>query len=169
MSEEEIKVHAIGGSQIDGTLTRDARVSLGNITSQTGGTFTFTDQVASEVDDGLNTIANDLIAEYGGSSEIQIQADINNTNAHQQSIDIPFDFTVAALELDSLDLSTQQGAMTAIDKLKSTLTIVLEGRAKAGALHHKLILHGNASAVQAESSVALQKIQDANIADESVK
>ena len=58
MNEENIKVHAIGGSQSDGSLSADARVSLNNITAQTGGTFTFTDQVASQVDDGLNAIAD---------------------------------------------------------------------------------------------------------------
>ena len=62
--------------------------------------------------------------------------------------------------MDGLDLSTQQGSQSALTKLNETLTTVLNGRAKAGALHQKLIhMHGMASSNRIESDATCRNFK----------
>ena len=105
---------------------------------------------------GAGTTDNSLTLQIGDTS-----ADFN-----QMKVSVG-DMHTAALNIDSVDISTQAGAKDAVDKIKAAINIVSSTRGDLGAIQNRLEHTINNLSVTAENMTAAEsRIRDVDMANE---
>jgi flagellin len=99
--------------------------------------------------------------------QIDIQAGTGGGGSDVISLSTP-DISAAGLGLDSIDLSTAQGARDALDAIDSAITSISSGRGDIGAAMNRFDAASDNLAMSMESTAAgLSRIADANIGAET--
>lgn len=121
---------------------------------------------ATETAGGL-TLANGAGVAAGGGLTLQI-GDTNDTwNQLELSID---DIHVNALDLNSVDISTREGASAAMSKIKTAINTVSTQRGKLGAIQNRLEHTINNLGVTTENITAAEsRIRDVDMAKEMME
>ncbi len=115
-----------------------------------------TDTAAFAKPTGAGTTDNSLTLQIGDTS-----ADFN-----QMKVSVG-DMHTAALNIDSVDISTQAGAKDAVDKIKAAINIVSSTRGDLGAIQNRLEHTINNLSVTAENMTAAEsRIRDVDMANE---
>ncbi len=142
----------------NGTLNDDNRAAIQAEVSQLQGNI---DQVAGGTDFNGTKLLD------GSAGSVNIQLDSN------APIDVGSalpDATAAGLGVDSIDMSTQAGAQSAIDDIDAALASLGESQANLGAQSNRLEGAVNELSVRSENtSSARSRLQDVDIASEMMK
>ena len=132
-------------------LVKNANVSGSGITGVPGGT-TFAVTTAT----GTKANGKALTLQIGDTS-----ADFN-----QMSVSVR-DMHTKALGIDGIDISTQEGAKAAVDKIKAAINSVSSTRGDLGAIQNRLEHTINNLSVTAENMTAAEsRIRDVDMANE---
>ncbi len=104
----------------------------------------------------------------GSSNQTSIQAGINSTSDDRISTNVVEDSGTAALGIDSVDISTQAGAQSALASFDNAIANVSANRANIGALQNRLDHAARNVGSQAEAlTAAKSQIMDLDYAKES--
>jgi flagellin len=159
LAEDSFEVHAITPTSVAGdystitTLTNGSIHDIGN----SGG---------SNIPTALDDIATSIIDQLDQAEPRTFHIGIESTD----SIDTPFplDMSVVGLTLSELDLSTVEGARTAIDLLDSALKQVSAAQSKVGGLQRRLESAMATQVIGQEAEArAISTIEDLDFARES--
>jgi len=120
------RVRELAVQSANGTLSADDRTSIN----------TEATELLAQIDDvAANTSFNGVNLLDGSQATVTIQAG----SASGQTIDITLaDSTAATLAIDTVDLSTQAGATTALGLLDTAIGTISESRASLGASQNRL-------------------------------
>ncbi|MDY2997032.1 MAG: flagellin [Faecalimonas sp.] len=134
-------------------LVKNANVSGSGITGVTGGNnFAVTTATGAKA----NANGKALTLQIGDTS-----ADFN-----QMSVSVR-DMHTKALGIDGIDISTQEGAKAAVDKIKAAINSVSSTRGDLGAIQNRLEHTINNLSVTAENMTAAEsRIRDVDMANE---
>lgn len=111
-----------------------------SLTSQTGGSLhDIGNASGSGIPAALDKISDELVGDlWPPVEEVVVQAGINDTADDNYDTGLPVDANATALGLRTLNLSTQQDAMDALDDLDTALQRVSISRAKVGAVTNRM-------------------------------
>ncbi|MCH8312101.1 MAG: flagellin FliC [Nitrospinae bacterium] len=104
--------------------------------------------------------ANQILIQVGIDSSVNSRINLN-TEVDLQAI------TASSLGIDGLSVTTAGAALTALDLLNNSISIVTQGRGKVGAVQNRLVRTiANLSITVENLSAAESAIRDADIAEE---
>lgn len=104
--------------------------------------------------------ANQILIQVGIDSSVNSRINLN-TEVDLQAI------TASSLGIDTLSVTTAGAALTALDLLNNSISIVTQGRGKVGAVQNRLVRTiANLSITVENLSAAESAIRDADIAEE---
>ena len=134
-------------------LVKNANVSGGGITGVAGGT-----DFATKTAAGAKANAN--------GKALTLQIGDTSADFNQMSVSVR-DMHTKALGIDAIDISTQEGAKTAVDKIKAAINSVSSTRGDLGAIQNRLEHTINNLSVTAENMTAAEsRIRDVDMANE---
>ena len=134
-------------------LVSNANVSGSGVTGVTGGT-TF-----------ATTTATGAKAKANGKA-LTLQIGDTSADFNQMSVSVR-DMHTKALGIDGIDISTQEGAKAAVDKIKAAINSVSSTRGDLGAIQNRLEHTINNLSVTAENMTAAEsRIRDVDMANE---
>ena len=134
-------------------LVKNANVSGSGITGVTGG------------NDFATKTANGAKANANGSA-LTLQIGDTSADFNQMSVSVR-DMHTKALGIDGIDISTQEGAKAAVDKIKAAINSVSSTRGDLGAIQNRLEHTINNLSVTAENMTAAEsRIRDVDMANE---
>ena len=158
---DDIK-NALSNATLDGGIKDDAKThiqSLLSTVSVTGSGITGLTGSTS-----FNTGTGTAVGPTGKALTLQIgdtSADFN-----QMSVSVG-DMHTKALGIDGIDISTQEGAKTAVDKIKAAINSVSSTRGDLGAIQNRLEHTINNLSVTSENMTAAEsRIRDVDMANE---
>lgn len=115
---------------------------------------------------GQKLLSGDLAP--GAAQELEVQAGVQNTPSDRISLNVVEETSTAALGVDTVDISTQQGASDALASFDSAIATVNSNRASIGALQNRLDASASNLAVSTENLTAAKSaIQDLDYASET--
>jgi len=104
----------------------------------------------------------------GAPTELSVQAGIQNTPSDRISLNVIEDSGAAALGIDGVDISTQQGARDALSAFDSAIQKVSQNRANIGSLQNRFDTAASNLAVSRENLTAAEStIRDLDYAKEA--
>jgi flagellin len=128
----------------------------------TGGELVYT-AASADKGKGMDALSLPTVSAKRGL-ELQIGDTSDSYNQIRTSIS---DIHVKSLYIDKIDISTQDGAATAIDKIKNAINMVSSTRGDLGAIQNRLEHTQNNLSVMAENiQDAESTIRDTDVADE---
>ena len=134
-------------------LVKNANVSGSGITGVTGG------------NDFATKTANGAKANANGKA-LTLQIGDTSADFNQMSVSVR-DMHTKALGIDGIDISTQEGAKAAVDKIKAAINSVSSTRGDLGAIQNRLEHTINNLSVTAENMTAAEsRIRDVDMANE---
>lgn len=155
------RVRELAVQAANGTLTDADRALLQQEVSEIKAEI---DRFAPTVTFNGQPLLDGTFAE--GATDFQVQAGPNK----DETISVNFDeVSTAALNVDTVDISTQAGAESALDSIDSALNTLAGSTAKIGANSNRLTRVSDFIGISRENSLAAQsRIQDADFAAEIV-
>ena len=134
-------------------LVKNANVSGSGITGVTGG------------NNFAKTTANGAKPNANGKA-LTLQIGDTSADFNQMSVSVR-DMHTKALGIDGIDISTQEGAKAAVDKIKAAINSVSSTRGDLGAIQNRLEHTINNLSVTAENMTAAEsRIRDVDMANE---
>ena len=129
------------------------------------------DRIAATTEfNGQKLVDGSLSSSIALSSQILIQVGIDASPESRINLDQEVNLqaiTSTALGLDLLSVSTAEAALTALDSLNSSISVVTTGRGKVGAVQNRLVRTIANISISIENLTAAESsIRDADIAEE---
>ncbi len=167
-----------GLSEISGLLSRGRELSVqaANGTLSDEQRSTLNNEITA-IKDEINRISN--VTEFNGqkvldgslapgsSNQVAVQAGVQNTASDRISLNEIESSSTAALGVDSVDISTQQGAQNALASFDNAIGKVASNRAGIGALQNRLDAAASNLSVSTENLTAAKSaIGDLDYASE---
>ena len=122
--------------------------------------------ISASVKDGVASVPKLNISFYEGKGGLKLQIGDTSDEYNQMKVSIN-DMHTAALGIESLDISTQEGASAAIDVVKNAINYVSDVRGGLGAIQNRLDHTANNLSVMAENiQDAESTIRDTDVAEE---
>lgn len=121
-------------------------------------------KTGADLDGGSVTLANGSGLSSGGGMKLQI----GDTNDSYNQLELSIaDMHVNALDLNSVDISTRDGAAAAMSKIKTAINTVSTSRGKLGAIQNRLEHTINNLGVTTENITSAEsRIRDVDMAKE---
>jgi len=121
-------------------------------------------KTGADLDGGTVTLANGSGLSSGGGMKLQI----GDTNDSYNQLELSIaDMHVNALDLNSVDISTRDGAAAAMSKIKTAINTVSTSRGKLGAIQNRLEHTINNLGVTTENITSAEsRIRDVDMAKE---
>jgi len=159
LADDGIVVHSINRTAYDGVYS--------TLTNTTGGTqHDIGNNNGSGIPAAMDNIADQLVGSaWPPAKPVEVQAGINDTGDDHFETGAPVDATSIALGIRTLSLSTQQGALEALEALDSALETVSSRRGEVGAMTNRMfhIVSYHLVAMENEAG-ARSRIEDADVA-----
>ncbi len=129
------------------------------------------DRIANTTEfNGQRLIDGSLASTVTSSNQILIQIGLDSNANSQINLNSQIDLTaitISSLGIDTLSVTSAAGALTALDSIKSALTVVTQSRGKVGAVQNRLVRAiANISVSTENLQAAESSIRDADIAEE---
>jgi flagellin len=129
------------------------------------------DRIANTTEfNGQRLIDGSLASTVTSSNQILIQIGLDSNANSQINLNSQIDLTaitISSLGIDTLSVTSAAGALTALDSIKSALTVVTQSRGKVGAVQNRLVRAiANISVSTENLQAAESAIRDADIAEE---
>ncbi len=129
------------------------------------------DRIAATTEfNGQLLVNGSLASSVSSTNQILIQVGIDATSASRINLNEEVDLqaiTSTTLGIDLLSVTTAGAALTALDQLNNSISIVTQGRGKVGAVQNRLVRTiANLSISVENLSAAESAIRDADIAEE---
>ena len=119
---------------------------------------------------GIGLVDGSLASSVVSSNHIFIQVGIDNSTNSRINLNQDINLTavtVSSLGIDTLSVSTAEGALTALDSINSAIASVAGTRGKVGAVQNRLARTiSNLSTSVENLAAAESQIRDADIAEE---
>ncbi len=164
-----------GSYKLDGNLQDGDSVTIAGKTysykKDSDGTdgVTFKDYVTLQKiakADGITLGAADTATATKAGKELTLQIGDTSADFNQMTVGVN-DMHTAALKIDDIDISTQQGAKDAVDLIKAAINSVSSTRGDLGAIQNRLEHTINNLSVTAENMTAAEsRIRDVDMANE---
>jgi flagellin len=150
------KATSVSVTVADGTATYKLT------TTYAGGKFTF-EATAGDAGKGMDALDLPTLSAKGGL-KLQIGDTSDSYNQIRTSIS---DMHVKSLYIDNIDISDQEGAASAVDKIKNAINMVSSTRGDLGAIQNRLEHTQNNLSVMSENiQDAESTIRDTDVAEE---
>ena len=125
---------------------------------------------ATTLFNGQGLVDGSMASSVSSANHIFIQVGIDNSTNSRINLNQDINLTavtVSALQIDTLDVSTADGALTALDSINSAIASVAGTRGKVGAVQNRLARTiSNLSTSVENLAAAESQIRDADIAEE---
>ena len=157
----DIEVHTINPTSRNG--------HFGPITSATGGqVWDIGDATGSGISTALTAIAEDLSAELGTETSMQVQVSHTNDEHSRIDLELPLDATAHGLEVASTSVLTVEDARAALDAIDAAFNTLGGAQARVGAMTNRMVFALENETIAVENTVAAQaRILDADMAAET--
>ena len=160
-SADDIK-NALSNATLDQKITGDAKTHLESLLSTVSVTGSGITGVTKG--DGFANTGATVAGPTGKALTLQIGDTSADFNQMEVSVG---DMHTKALGIDGIDISTQEGAKAAVDKIKAAINSVSSTRGDLGAIQNRLEHTINNLSVTAENMTAAEsRIRDVDMANE---
>ncbi|GJL79351.1 MAG: flagellin [Nitrospinaceae bacterium] len=129
------------------------------------------DRIAATTEfNGQKLVDGSLASSVVAANQILIQVGIDSSSNSRINLNAEVDLqaiTSSSLGIDTLSVTTAGAALTALEQLNSSISVVTQGRGKVGAVQNRLVRTiANLSITVENLSAAESAIRDADIAEE---
>ena len=129
------------------------------------------DRIAATTEfNGQKLVDGSLASSVSSGNQIFIQVGIDSTTNSQINLNTSINLaavTSSSLSIDTLSVTSSEGALSALDSINNSIATVTQGRGKVGAVQNRLIRSIANLSITVENLVAAEsQIRDADIAHE---
>ena len=129
------------------------------------------DRIAATTEfNGQNLVDGSLASSVSSGNQIFIQVGIDSSADSQINLNTSINLTAvtsSSLSIDTLSVTSSEGALSALDSINTSIATVTQGRGKVGAVQNRLVRTIANLSVGVENLVAAEsQIRDADIAEE---
>ena len=132
------------------------------------------DRIAATTEfNGQNLVDGSLASSVSSGNQIFIQVGIDSSADSQINLNTSINLTAvtsSSLSIDTLSVTSSEGALSALDSINTSIGTVTQGRGKVGAVQNRLARTIANLSVGVENLVSAEsQIRDADIAEEVAK
>ena len=129
------------------------------------------DRIAATTEfNGQNLVDGSLASSVSSGNQIFIQVGIDSTTNSQINLNTSINLaavTSSSLSIDTLSVTSSEGALSALDSINTSIATVTQGRGKVGAVQNRLARTISNLSITLENLVAAEsQMRDADIAHE---
>jgi len=129
------------------------------------------DRIAATTEfNGQKLVDGSLASSVSSGNQIFIQVGIDSTTNSQINLNTSINLaavTSSSLSIDTLSVTSSEGALSALDSINTSISTVTQGRGKVGAVQNRLARTISNLSITVENLVAAEsQIRDADIAHE---
>ena len=129
------------------------------------------DRIAATTEfNGQNLVDGSLASSVSSGNQIFIQVGIDNSADSQINLNTSINLsavTSSSLSIDTLSVTSSEGALSALDSINTSISTVTQGRGKVGAVQNRLARTIANLSITVENLVAAEsQMRDADIAEE---
>ena len=129
------------------------------------------DRIAATTEfNGQNLVDGSLASSVSSGNQIFIQVGIDSTTNSQINLNTSINLaavTSSSLSIDTLSVTSSEGALSALDSINNSIATVTQGRGKVGAVQNRLARTISNLSITVENLVAAEsQMRDADIAHE---
>ena len=129
------------------------------------------DRIAATTEfNGQNLVDGSLASSVSSGNQIFIQVGIDSTANSQINLNTSINLaavTSSSLSIDTLSVTSSEGALSALDSINTSIATVTQGRGKVGAVQNRLARTISNLSITVENLVAAEsQMRDADIAHE---
>ena len=129
------------------------------------------DRIAATTEfNGTNLVDGSLASSVSSGNQIFIQVGIDSTTNSQINLNTSINLaavTSSSLSIDTLSVTSSEGALSALDSINNSIATVTQGRGKVGAVQNRLARTISNLSITVENLVAAEsQMRDADIAEE---
>jgi flagellin len=129
------------------------------------------DRIAATTEfNGQNLVDGSLASSVSSGNQIFIQVGIDSTTNSQINLNTSINLaavTSSSLSIDTLSVTSSEGALSALDSINTSIATVTQGRGKVGAVQNRLARTISNLSITVENLVAAESpMRDADIAHE---
>ena len=129
------------------------------------------DRIAATTEfNGQNLVDGSLASSVSSGNQIFIQVGIDSTANSQINLNTSINLTAvtsSSLSIDTLSVTSSEGALSALDAINTSIATVTQGRGKVGAVQNRLARTISNLSITVENLVAAEsQMRDADIAHE---
>jgi len=129
------------------------------------------DRIAATTEfNGQNLVDGSLASSVSSGNQIFIQVGIDSSADSQINLNTSINLTAvtsSSLSIDTLSVTSSEGALSALDSINTSIATVTQGRGKVGAVQNRLARTISNLSITVENLVAAEsQMRDADIAEE---
>jgi flagellin len=129
------------------------------------------DRIAATTEfNGQNLVDGSLASSVSSGNQIFIQVGIDSSADSQINLNTSINLsavTSSSLSIDTLSVTSSEGALSALDSINTSIATVTQGRGKVGAVQNRLARTISNLSITVENLVAAEsQMRDADIAEE---
>jgi flagellin len=129
------------------------------------------DRIAATTEfNGQNLVDGSLASSVSSGNQIFIQVGIDSSTDSQINLNTSINLTAvtsSSLSIDTLSVTSSEGALSALDSINTSIATVTQGRGKVGAVQNRLARTISNLSITLENLVAAEsQMRDADIAHE---